>query len=487
MALRYVVDGNTVSRVEDMRYSSGSARNANPERPTISHGYGSLRMHNTRVAGRKTFEVYNGSNKIIDAWLQEEQYNERNEESRYILEGKRFQAGRSFIELSQTAVSADASSASIVNLLRDAYRVSSVESSLDSTPLSVYSYRGPAAGYASRFAAVAGGLPYEDTLGNIGIKSPHIVPAEPAVVLSEYQYRIARIESFLDIRQLWNEAAVSYNPIDDSNAARDSLEFTFNAANSRTTQLQFNLPNISGVTYSNVRISPSVSSVSWVDMNGTTRTADGFSAPITISNLQVSGRRVTADATIADGIRGYSEIRRGSTFSIETFLNWVGSSRGNRQVASSAAATFYLRYRITRPERTIEVSNKESVRVYGPRRLMFDPWFAHDADDEVRERLDNIAEPRNINRVALWLDQRNATKTGAVAMLQPGDFVAVPFLGTMQYIMNVEYHTGSTISDMKVLTCFDTGVKYSPAGGDERALSWRSEELTWRTNSLTWR
>ena len=211
MALTFNIDGTLRGGVQSLRYGSGTSKNANPQRPTIAFGNGRLTIAGYRTSLRKKIIVYEGTVKMMEAWLQNERYDEVTGFSQYDLQGLLAQAGRSRVEVNQTSATANANQAAVTNLMRNAFGLSAMQVSIPSTPLADYEFDGPAGGYASSFGQVSGGLPYETNTGLLGIKSPFRVPTTLTGTFSERDYRIRNILTEFDQSQLWNKALIQYD------------------------------------------------------------------------------------------------------------------------------------------------------------------------------------------------------------------------------------------------------------------------------------
>lgn len=211
MALTFNIDGVVRGGVQRLRYGSGTNKNANPQRPTMAMGNGRLTIAGYRTNLRKKLVVYEGTVKELECWIQNEKYDEVTGYSQYDLQGLLVQAGRSQVEISQNSATANANQAAVTNLMRNAFGLNSMQVSLPSTPLADYEYNGPAAGYASNFGQVSGGLPYETNTGLLGIKSPFRVPTSLTGTFSERDYRIRSILTEFDQTQLWNKALIQYD------------------------------------------------------------------------------------------------------------------------------------------------------------------------------------------------------------------------------------------------------------------------------------
>ncbi len=211
MALTFNIDGTNRSGVLSLRFGSGTAKSANPQRPTMALGAGRLLIDGYRTTDRKKLIVREGTTKLVECWLQNEQYNEVTGYSEYDLEGLLARAGQAQVEVSQNSATANANQAAVLNLMRNAFGLMAMQSSVASTPLADYTFEGPAAGYASSFGQVSGGLPYVTNVGLLGLRSPFRVPNTLAGTFGERDYRISQLVTEFDQGQLWNKALIQYD------------------------------------------------------------------------------------------------------------------------------------------------------------------------------------------------------------------------------------------------------------------------------------
>ena len=165
------IDG-TNREILQLKFGSGSNKRANPQRPTGAWGKGTLSIANYRTDQRKRIKINIGGTTYVDAWIGNQRYDDITNISTYQIEGRPFQSTRNNIMVTQTSTNANATQAAILNVIRDAFDQSSIDVSITSTPLSLYSFTGPLGGYVSRFALVTGSLPYATSVGQVGLKDP---------------------------------------------------------------------------------------------------------------------------------------------------------------------------------------------------------------------------------------------------------------------------------------------------------------------------
>ncbi len=506
MALTFNIDGSDRSGVIDLRFSSGTSKNANPQRPTMALGSGRLTVTGYRTSMRKKLIVNQGSQKLLEGWVQNESYDEITGFSTYEIEGLLKQAARSNQMISQSNASANANQDAVINLMRDAFGVSSIESSLASTPLSMYSFNGSAGGYASRFGLVSGGLPYETNVGVLGIKSPFRVPTTLDGTFSERDYRIRQIITEFDQEQLWNAAVVPFT--DRGGTVSQSAQAVASWPATGTGRFSANGTGAAADTRNagvNLGAPPANSRYANVTAGGSRLQA------IVLSNGAVRGvfSRPLSSQAVTNGNASLSADTNGVTVSV-TATGWTGGNpgrwgRGN--LAADSWAQYYddvgevlgitaiqalvsISYDVITSDvqRNIDVFNNDSIMEWDERKLSFPVWFSPTAASAVQARIDRLAVPRNIHTIDFYLDQRDATKDAEIAALQPGMYIAVPHVGSIVYIMHSAINWSASGSGIKRLTCIDTGTAHVPTV-PSHALSWRNNPLTWRGNDnyLTWR
>ena len=66
----------------------------------------------------------------------------------------------------------------------------------------------------------------------------------------------------------------------------------------------------------------------------------------------------------------------------------------------------------------------ESQTGWETREAKFPGWFAFGAVEAIRERIDELAEPRHLHTVDFPLDQRTAARSKVMAELDAGDYYA---------------------------------------------------------------
>ena len=527
------IDG-TNRDILQLQFGSGSNKRANPQRPTGAYGSGSLSIEGYRTQTRKRLKISIGGNNYIDAWLQDEKFNEITGISTYSLEGLPVQQSKAKTMIAQGSASANANQAAILNILRDAFGQSSMVSSVGSTPLSLYSFNGPVGGYASRFARVAGALPYATSLGQVGLKDPTRVPRTLVGTFSELNYRIRDIRTEFDSDQLRNVLNTSYpsvidgmskatpaasadgqgrSTLSDGTTPQGAGMSMTPSANPSAAGLPANPPVTgSDVLYMTRSTATTVAGVSSFSRYPVTLTVP---APTNANHRIVSGRfrirpergRYNNSGTNTD--RNYSQDDAYASGLYDIFVTGITQSDGSLQATISERfatprgnggvwgngnqQTLFVYYRVSAEYKLevpdsapVMVGNDASISEWDTRALDIEGWIQNTATSTLQARIDALAVQRNIRTVDFYVDQRDATKTAEIAALQPGDFIALPHVGSIVFVMHAEWQLSARGSDIKRLTCIDTGTAHVPTVPD-RALSWRGNELTWRGNYLTWR
>ena len=477
------IDGS-VREVLGLTFQTGSQRSANPQRPTGSWGSGRVSVKGYRTQTRKRLSIAVGGTDRVFGWAQNERYDDQTDISTYDIEGLLFVAARKKVMVAQTANGANANQSAVLNKLRDAFGLSAMQSSLASTPLGLYSFDGPAGGYASRFGLVAGGLPYATQKGLLGIKDPTRVPNSLDGTFGSRDYRIRDIVSNFDSAQLWNEAIVPF--VDRGGVTQFSeqrtLRWTYanRAQASRSTTISLAPPPNDRTTYRNFTVSLAAERADTIDGARETNGATKSSTQPTFSNTIAydSDTHVVTLRSSRSGTWPGTWSAFGSSVSA-----WSDGGNGVQEIRIIITATWE---RVTTDlQQNIDVSNAESGEVWGQRALEFPVWFDAGAATQVQQRIDALSEVRNLRTVDFYVDQRDTTKTNAVAAIEPGHYIALTDVGTIVYVMNVEWLLSSRNSAIKRVTCIDTGTDHTPTV-PTNALTWRSDEVTWRTQYLEW-
>ena len=512
------IDG-TARNVLGLSFQTGSARSSNPQRPTGQWGTGRLSIQGYRTQTRKRLKISVGGTERVDAWIQNERFDDQTGISTYDVVGLLSVAARAKSMIAQGSANADANQTAVINKMRDAFGVSSIQSSLPSTPLSLYSFEGPAGGYASRFGLVAGGLPYATQNGLLGIKDPTRVPNTLNGTFGSRTHRIRDIQSDFDSNQLWNVLSTQYPSVIDGMStptlSRNSTVYADGMLRpsasasgddvleigSQTSGSNHNYPaafSSPAPTNANHRI---VSGRFRLRPAGWWRTSGSGSGSLTILRTSISSfANLTQQAesgiwdqyvigTVqANGSLAASITDRPARPIGDQTSRWWGGSESSFSNGEFTNVFYRVvsEYRLEIPDsQPIMVGNDASITAWDTRTLEVPGWIRSTATTTLQARINALAGVRNLRTVDFYLDQRDTTKTNAVAAIEPGHYIALSDVGTIVYVMNVEWRLSSRQSAIKRLTCIDTGTDHTPTVPTD-ALTWRSDEVTWRTQYLEW-
>ena len=511
------IDG-TARDVLGLTFQTGSQRSSNPQRPTGHWGTGRLSIQGYRTQTRKRLKISVGGTERVDAWIQNERFDDRTGISTYDVVGLLSVAARARSMVAQGAANADANQTAVINKMRDAFGVSAIQSSLASTPLSLYSFEGPAGGYASRFGLVAGGLPYATQKGLLGIKDPTRVPNTLNGTFGSRTHRVRDIQSDFDSDQLWNVLSTQYpSVIDGMVTAGVSPAAPYTGDRNAVNGLPSGAPITGdGVFYLSFQADDSYT---------ITSTNPGWPVTLTVPAPSDSTHSILSGRF---RVRPYYERRRNSSNSatvqsqvsaatrdsgsLDRYI--TGSVQGNGSLSASITSRFatpfgsggtwwnavsgsgsqivavYYRimaeYKIEVPDSApVTFSNDTSIAAWDSRTLQVPGWIQRTATSTLQARINALAGVRNLRTVDFYLDQRDTTKTNAVAAIEPGHYIALTDVGTIVYVMNVEWRLSSRNSAIKRLTCIDTGTDHTPTVPTD-ALTWRNDEVTWRSQYLEW-
>ena len=499
------IDG-TARDVLGLAFQTGSARSSNPQRPTGQWGTGRLSIQGYRTQTRKRLKISVGGTERVDAWIQNERFDEQTGISTYDVVGLLSVAARRQSMIAQGAANADANQSAVLNKMRDAFGVSAIQSSLGSTPLSLYSFEGPAGGYASRFGLVAGGLPYATQNGLLGIKDPTRVPTTLNGTFGSRTHRVRDIQSDFDSNQLWNVLSTQYPsvidvmdpalvapqtvglalPDDAPLTGTDFLYMTYNTSSSYPYPVTLTAPAPTGANHRTVsglfRVRPYY-------FNGHRASGQGGA----IRNGAVGEESRDAglyDRTVVGQVQGDGSLRGSITTRFSSPYPNGTYVWGRIQASDPVAVGVYYRitaeYKVEVPDSApVMVGNNASIAAWDARTLEVPGWITSTATSTLQARINALAGVRNLRTVDFYLDQRDTTKTNAVAAIEPGHYIALTDVGTIVYVMNVEWRVSSRQSAIKRLTCIDTGTDHTPTVPTD-ALTWRNDEVTWRSQYLEW-
>ena len=507
MVWSVTIDG-TARELLGLTFQTGSARSSNPQRPTGQWGTGRVSVLGYRTQTRKRLKISVGGTERVDAWIQNEHFDDQTGISTYDLVGLLSVAARQRSMIAQGSATADANDAAVINKMRDAFGVPAIQSSLSSTPLSLYSFEGPAGGYASRFGLVAGGLPYATQKGLLGIKDPTRVPNTLNGTFGSRTHRIRDIQSDFDSDQLWNVLSTQYPSVIDGTAtAVVNPRYPSNSSgvSTRTTQTsqygeRYALRG-GAIGYPVSLTAPAPSTPNTRILSGRFRLRpygytyfrdsdnqvpyDTFSTERQESG--VGDRHIAATVTAQGGLTGQITGRHATPNALLS-TGWTSGATDSSQ-DRRIVDVFYnvtAEYRLELPDSApVMVSNNTSIAAWGSRTLAVPGWIRSSATTTLQARINALAGVRNLRTVDFYLDQRDTTKTNAVAAIEPGHYIALTDVGTIVYVMNVDWRLSSRNSAIKRLTCIDTGTDHTPTVPTD-ALTWRSDEVTWRSQYLEW-
>ena len=116
----------------------------------------------------------------------------------------------------------------------------------------------------------------------------------------------------------------------------------------------------------------------------------------------------------------------------------------------------------------LEAQNDDSIRAWRERTLTFPVWFARTATAALKARIDELSKPRNIIVEDFAVRQPDATKTAAVANIQPGDHIGLITsepsdrvnVNAVVMVMNVGYdlHRERQVSRKRIV-CIEAGAR----------------------------
>ena len=497
------IDGTTRDLL-GLTFQTGSARSSNPQRPTGQWGTGRVSVMGYRTQTRKRLKISVGGTERVDAWIQNEHFDEQTGISTYDVVGLLSVAARQRSMIAQGSSIADANDSAVINKMRDAFGLSAIQSSLTSTPLSLYSFEGPAGGYASRFGLVAGGLPYATQGGLLGIKDPTRVPNTLNGTFGSRDYRIRDIVSDFDSNQLWNVLSTQYPSVidgmspagispqnvgggdlpDPARITGDDVLYMTRTRGASGYPVTLTVPAPGSnrrITSGSFRVRPyqthyhvaGTNTYRWIDLTDRDWHDVGLGDFVVVGTAQGDG---SLQATISN--------RFARAVNTGNFTWWNG-----QQATDGTNAAYYrisAEYRLEVPDSApVMVGNDASIAAWDPRTLEVPGWIQSTATSTLQSRIDALSGVRNIRTVEFYIDQRDTTKTNAVAAIEPGHYIALTDVGTIVYVMNVEWRLSSRSSAIKRVTCIDTGTDHTPTVPTD-ALTWRNDEVTWRSQYLEW-
>ena len=520
-------------------YQFGTSRRSNPQRPTNAAGAGRLVLAGDDfIAGRSSFFTLTqlqqrypcrariDSTVLWEGWIE----GPRHQGSAgtggvlttFELEGKLERPGRARRMITQGSANVTASATAVLDLLRNAYGLDAADfaANVDATPLSLYSFDGPVAQYASLFGQVSGGLPCARRAGQLRLQDPSNRP-NSIQVFSNADYVIEKATSEFQIEQLWNVLSTSYPSTIDGNA-----DAALSRQNTRTAS--GDLPDSPPISGDNVLL------MGW-DTSGNQHNYPVNLSIAAPSNNQriVSGRfRVRPyywyrwtntpgdgpqqqelneqqreaglyDFYVNGSVQGNGSLTASISDRFATPLASGGTWRPNALPDTSHLVNrvFQVYYRVTAEYKLeipdsapVMVGNDASIAAWGPRTLEIEGWIQNTATTALQARIDDLAEPRNIVTVDFALRQTTNQRTADVAGIQPGDHIGVLIdepgeqldINAAVMVMNVGYRLARNRLSTKRVVCIEAGAAaVAPAvPSAPSAPTWSS--VTQRTATINW-
>ena len=495
----------------------GGNRRSNPQRPTIAAGRGSIviagleyvpgqssRFTEADLRTRHRFRMWQeiGANEVdlFHGWLQAGS-GPNGDRMQFTLEGLLERRGREEVGAAQSAALARSLDPSVLSLVSDAYGLAALDSvQMQSTPLGIYGFSGPAARYASQFGQVAGAFPMARAEGGLGLYSPTFPP--PVIPsFSSVDYTILNLSTEFDVEQIWNSALVPF--IDRGGVIPQSISGyqLFNRTAAMMRDFSIVLPAVPpNSTYENFAISyAGKSSRIRYNISGGPQIYTGHSSSPQNNVIgEFSGGYDAATNTFEARVTGsgWSSSHPDRWFLAETggggFIYITYWSTGSNSAGvTSIRLNYLLTYDVvtTDIEQNIDVTAAESVALWDPRVLVFPPWFASTARAAVQQRLDALAEPRSYHTVDFAMVQPDKQRTLDVAMIQPGDYIRLIDRDIVEAIdvddrclvVNVSYRLARDRIPIKQLVVLDTGIS---AAGATFPLTINSIPLEINSDSL---
>lgn len=504
------INDTEIGNWQDVKFAFGSARRANPQRPNLAVGKGSLEILNHSAILSERIRVTEGSVTLFEGVIRDEVKDSVTNISRYQIEGLLSEVASERIEVSQNEAVAQSNSDAVQNILRNAFGLSSVDVSLRATPLRRYAYKGGASGYASRYALVAGGIPFVTSSGSLGVKDPTVLPDSGVITISSSANRIASIDPQNLNDALWNAAVVPF--IDDGGVSGQTrtvrVAWTGRNNGSQVDTIDLGDPPANS-RYANVELVPQSSGLRVQAYSNPSGIVREWSAPPSAQQGQVRvgviGVPSPTSATLSGNVitvrspalstppRLIQWTISNPTQNISTPSWWPNVDRPTAGDTGLWLRTVSLLFTVTYDiitddvQQNIIVENPQSIQQYGRRELNFPTWFSQTARSAVQSRIDALSQPRNIYTVTLYVDQRDTARTAEIARIQPGDFVNLNDVSQTVFVQHVSYSLSFRGVRVKVLTCIETGQGTTPVTPVSNALAWKGGTLRWRNRDLTWR
>ena len=398
----------------------------------------------------------------------------------------------------------NANATAVLDLLRNAYGLdaSDFAADIDATPLSLYSFDGPTAQYASQFGLVAGGLPCARRGGGLRLQDPGNRP-QAIPTFRNTEYAVLRATTDFDVEQLFN-VLISEYPTAQALMADgadgelgDSSQYTGNSVSNqisfdRSTPFEVSLavspPANSTITDVRVTLTPTTNTRMNAPSIGGYMQFGGVAQGGGYSRVEVGAGIATAPTTTAAGSFSGGSLRatlsalpdppvlraRSGTQDITTTgwatstADWTGRSNADRGRVTRAFYGVSWEYTLTTQGGTSVrvVAAGDSVTDWDERTLEVPRWIAPTASASFQARIDELAEPRNIIVEDFAVRQPTAQRTTDVANIQPGDHVGLITsepsdrvnINAVVMVMNVGYdlHRERQVS-RKRLVCIEAG------------------------------
>ena len=500
-----------------IRFQQGTSRRSNPQRPTIAHGRGSIELigddfvpgrsallDESQLRSRRLFRLNQGSVRIADGWIQDAQH-QRYNRTRFGIEGVLERTGRESHMIAQGLAPATTTGDSALALLKDSYGLLDADFShnIRTTPLALYSFNGPAAGYASRFGLVAGALPIARTRSRLALIDPTILPSPPPPIYSTSEYVILGATTEFDSEQLWNVLSTSYpsviegmdeaSVLPQDSVSNNSEDLVLRTAESLpSTILSVSADQNQRIVSGRFRIRPyawsnvSAGSLWLIDdippsVNVMTREQQELGLydhyvqgdPQADGSLQATiTSSFTTPFNSSDARIDAINVRGGRVLFQQN--NWAVREDGAGAREITTAGVWHMVYEVSAEyqlevpdSEPVLVGNQDSVDEWDPRTIIIPGWIQSSATTALQARIDAYAEPRDIHTVDFSLWQPDAARTRSVAGIQPGDFIGLDIsdrptdteINTNVMVMNQELILRRNEIPVKRLTCIQSGTE----------------------------
>ena len=483
-------------------FQFGTSRRSNPQRPTIQAGTGSLVLIGEQyVPGRSTVwtlaqlrqryrvRVSLGAVVLWECWMDRPKHpvaqNRAGFATSFELEGYLERPGRVRQMIAQTSASVNANATAVLDLLSNAYGLgaSDFAADIDATPLSLYSFDGPAAQYASQFALVAGGLPCARRGGGLRLQDPGNRP-QTIPTFRNTEYAVLRATTDFDVEQLFNvltsvypgnvmqEEAAAVTPESNRGSGTppaNQLRMLYNSGDYPITLTIPAPPQNQKILSGRFRLRMKSGQYRVVSSRSV-----GRPNPESLYDVYINGA-VQSDGSLTGSVASrfptgpYTPPNHSGTATQPT-IRWL-STQPNAVPSGWESVTYEVtaEYTLQVPNQApVTVDNAGSVAVWEPRTLAIPGWIAETATTSFQARIDELSEPRNIIVEDFAVRQPTAQRTTDVANIQPGDHVGLITsepsdrvnINAVAMVMNVGYdlHREREVS-RKRLVCIEAGAR----------------------------